>query len=56
MLTHFMTEQAKHAGVDFRQAVKVTDVDLIRQDYSRGRVRDHLAKKIIMPPVRPTVS
>ncbi len=28
MLTHFMTEQAKHAGVDFRQAVEVTDVDL----------------------------
>ena len=23
MLTHFMTEQAKHAGVDFRQAVEV---------------------------------
>ena len=28
MLTHFMTEQAKHAGVEFRQAVEISDVDL----------------------------
>ena len=28
MLTHFMTEQAKEAGVEFRQAVDVSNVDL----------------------------
>jgi thioredoxin reductase (NADPH) len=48
MLTHFMTEQAKHAGVDFRQAVEVTDVDLTAKTILVDGFETIRAKQIII--------
>jgi thioredoxin reductase (NADPH) len=48
MLTHFMTEQAKHAGVDFRQAVEVTDVDLDAKTILVDGFETIRAKRIII--------
>jgi thioredoxin reductase (NADPH) len=48
MLTHFMTEQAKHAGVDFRQAVEVTDVDLTAKSIIVDGFETIRAKQIII--------
>lgn len=48
MLTHFMTEQAKHAGVDFRQAVEVTDVDLDAKTVLVDGFETIRAKRIIV--------
>lgn len=48
MLTHFMTEQAKHAGVDFRQAVEVTDVDLEAKTVLVDGFETIRAKRIII--------
>jgi thioredoxin reductase (NADPH) len=48
MLTHFMTEQAKRAGVDFRQAVEVSDVDLAEKTILVDGYETIRAKKIII--------
>ncbi|HPV41084.1 MAG TPA: FAD-dependent oxidoreductase [Spirochaetota bacterium] len=48
MLTHFMTEQAKKAGVDFRQAVEVTDVDLSAKTILVDGFETIRAKRIII--------
>ncbi|HOT46454.1 MAG TPA: FAD-dependent oxidoreductase [Spirochaetota bacterium] len=48
MLTHFMTEQAKHAGVEFRQAVEVTNVDLAAKTILVDGFETIRAKRIII--------
>jgi len=48
MLTHFMTEQAKHAGVEFRQAVDVTDVDLAAKTLVVDGFETIRAKQVII--------
>lgn len=48
MLTHFMIEQAKLAGVDFRQAVDVSDVDLAARTLLVDGFETIRAKKIII--------
>ncbi len=48
MLTHFMTEQAKHAGVEFRQAVDVSDVDLAAKTLVVDGFETIRAKQVII--------
>lgn len=48
MLTHLMTEQAKNAGVEFRQAVDVTDVDLNAKTIVVDGFETIRARKIII--------
>ncbi len=48
MLTHLMTEQAKHAGVEFRQAVEVTNVDLAEKSIIVDGFETIRAKQIII--------
>ncbi len=48
MLTHFMSEQAKEAGVNFRSAVDVTDVDLAKKSILVDGFETIKAKKIIL--------
>lgn len=48
MLTHYMNEQAKEAGVNFRSAVDVTDVDLGKRSVVVDGVETITAKKIIV--------
>ncbi len=48
MLTHFMTEQAKRAGVDFRQAVDVSDVDLAAKTLVVDGFETIRAKQVII--------
>jgi len=48
MLTHYMTEQAKHAGVEFRQAVEVSHVDLASKTLLVDGFETIRAKKMIL--------
>lgn len=48
MLTHFMNEQAKEAGVTFRSAVDVSDVDLVNKRVVVDGYETISAKKIII--------
>ncbi len=48
MLTHFMNEQAKEAGVVFRSAVDVSDVDLVKKKILVDGYETVRAKKIIL--------
>jgi len=48
MLMHHMTEQAKAAGADFRQAVDVTAVDLVNKFVEIDNLERIYAKKIII--------
>lgn len=48
MLTHFMNEQAKEAGVIFRSAVDVSDVDLVNKQILVDGYETIKAKKIIV--------
>lgn len=48
MLAHFMSEQAKAAGVDFRSAVEVTSVSLERKEIVIDGFETIRAKKIIV--------
>lgn len=48
MLAHFMSEQAKGAGVDFRAAVDVTSVDLKKKEILIDGVETIRAKKIVI--------
>ncbi len=48
MLTHFMNEQAKEAGVIFRSAVDVSDVDLFKKQLLIDGYETIRAKKIII--------
>jgi thioredoxin reductase (NADPH) len=48
MLTHFMNEQAKEAGVIFRSAVDVSDVDLVNKKILVDGYETISAKKIII--------
>jgi len=48
MLTHFMNEQAKEAGVIFRSAVDVSDVDLVNKKIFVDGYETITAKKIII--------
>ncbi|HLP15248.1 MAG TPA: FAD-dependent oxidoreductase [Bacteroidota bacterium] len=47
MLMHHMAEQAKAAGADFRSAVDVTSIDLVRKTIVVDGVETIAAKKII---------
>ena len=48
MLAHFMSEQTKGAGVDFRAAVDVTSIDLDKKEILIDGVETIKAKKIII--------
>lgn len=48
MLAHFMSEQAKHTGIDFKVAVDVTSVDLVKKEIVIDQVETIRAKKIII--------
>ena len=48
MLSHFMSEQTKGAGVDFRAAVDVTSIDLKNKTVVIDEVETIKAKKIII--------
>lgn len=48
MLAHFMSEQAKHSGIDFKVAVDVTSVDLVKKEIVIDEVEAIRAKKIII--------
>lgn len=48
MLAHFMSEQAKHTGIDFKVAVDVTSVDLVKKEIVIDQMETIRAKKIII--------
>lgn len=48
MLSHFMSEQAKHAGANFKVAVDVTKIDLINKQIVIDGIETIKAKKIIV--------
>lgn len=48
MLAHFMSEQAKHTGIDFKVAVDVTSVDLQKKEIVIDELETIRAKKIII--------
>ncbi|MDC7233430.1 MAG: FAD-dependent oxidoreductase [Spirochaetales bacterium] len=48
MLAHFMSEQTKGAGVDFRAAVDVTSIDLAKKEIVVDGVETIRAKKIVI--------
>lgn len=48
MLAHFMGEQAKHTGIDFKVAVDVTSVDLAKKEIVIDELETIKAKKIII--------
>jgi thioredoxin reductase (NADPH) len=48
MLMHYMAEQAKASGVNFRSAVDVTDIDLVNKKVEIDGVETISAKKIII--------
>ncbi len=48
MLAHFMSEQAKGAGIDFRQAVDVTSIDLENKKVQIDGIETIHAKQIII--------
>lgn len=48
MLAHFMSEQAKHTGIDFKVAVDVTSVDLAKKEIVIDELETVRAKRIII--------
>lgn len=48
MLAHYMSEQAKHSGIDFKVAVDVTSVDLNKMEIVIDQLETIKAKKIII--------
>jgi thioredoxin reductase (NADPH) len=48
MLAHYMSEQAKHSGIDFKVAVDVTSVDLLKKEIVIDQLETIRAKKIII--------
>jgi len=48
MLAHYMSEQAKHAGIDFKVAVDITSVDLLKKEIVIDELETIRAKKIII--------
>lgn len=48
MLAHFMSEQAKHTGIDFKVAVDITSVDLQKKVIVIDELETIKAKKIII--------
>ena len=48
MLAHFMSEQAKGAGIDFKVAVDITSVDLTKKEIVIDELETIRAKKIII--------
>lgn len=48
MLAHFMGEQAKHTGIDFKVAVDVTSVDLAKKEIVIDELETIKTKKIII--------
>jgi len=48
MLAHYMSEQAKHTGIDFKVAVDITSVDLLKKESVIDQLETIKAKKIII--------
>lgn len=48
MLAHYMSEQAKHTGIDFKVAVDITSVDLLKKEIVIDQQETIKAKKIII--------
>ena len=48
MLAHFMSEQAKHSGIDFKVAVDISSVDLHKKEIVIDALETIRAKKIII--------
>lgn len=48
MLAHYMSEQAKHTGIDFKVAVDITSVDLEKMEIVIDELETIKAKKIII--------
>jgi len=48
MLAHYMSEQAKQTGIDFKVAVDITSVDLLRKEIVIDQLETIRAKKIII--------
>ena len=48
MLAHYMSEQAKGAGIDFRQAVEITSIDLDNKKILIDNIETIHAKQIII--------
>ena len=48
MLAHTMSEQAKHSGIDFKVAVDVTSVDLLKKEIVIDQLETIRARKIII--------
>ena len=48
MLAHYMSEQAKHTGIDFKVAVDITSVDLAKKEIVIDELETIKAKKIII--------
>jgi thioredoxin reductase (NADPH) len=48
MLAHYMSEQAKHTGIDFKVAVDITSVDLKKKEIVIDAYETIKAKKIII--------
>lgn len=48
MLAHYMSEQAKHSGIDFKVAVDITSVDLVKKEIVIDQLETIRAKKIII--------
>ena len=48
MLAHYMSEQAKQSGIDFKVAVDVTTVDLLKKEIVIDQLETIRAKKIII--------
>ncbi len=48
MLAHYMSEQAKQSGIDFKVAVDITSVDLLKKEIVIDNLETIRAKKIII--------
>jgi len=48
MLAHYMSEQAKHTGIDFKVAVDISSVDLVKKEIVIDELETIKAKKIII--------
>lgn len=48
MLAHYMSEQAKHTGIDFKVAVDITSVDLVKKEIVIDELDTIKARKIII--------
>jgi len=48
MLAHYMSEQAKQTGIDFKVAVDITSVDLLKKEIVIDQLETIRAKKIII--------